>query len=149
MGQRKGIVTAPAPSRSKRVVIVDDHPLIRQGLERLINSGDRFAVCGGAGDGAGALKLIRETEPQIAIIDIELPDTNGIELTKEITATFPEVRVLVLSMHDDAEFARRALNAGASGYMVKNDATEKIENALENVWNGRRYLSDSIAGQVA
>jgi DNA-binding NarL/FixJ family response regulator len=141
-------MTAQTPARTRRVVIIDDHPLIRQGLERLINLGDRFQVCGEAGDAAVGLKIIRELKPDLAIVDISLPDTDGIALTKTIVSEFPGVRVLILSMHDDADSAQRALGAGATGYMVKNDATEKIETALEEVWNGRRYVSDSLASQV-
>ena len=134
--------------RSRRVVIVDDHPLIRRGLERLIHSGDRFAVCGEAGTAAEALKVLRQSQPEIVILDISLPDKNGIALTKQIVADFPKTRVLILSMHDDADHASRALKAGATGYMVKNDAAEKIEMALEEVWRGRRYVSDSVAAQM-
>jgi DNA-binding NarL/FixJ family response regulator len=142
-------MTAPPPARprtrSRRVIIIDDHPLIRRGLERLISSGDRFQVCGEAGTAAEGMLLLREIAPEVAIVDIGLPDQNGIDLTREIATEFPQTHVLILSMHDDADHATRALAAGAIGYMVKNDAAEKIEIALEEVWNGRRYLSDSIA----
>lgn len=138
----------PVATGSRRIIIVDDHPLIRRGLERLINSGDRFIVCGEAGNAADALQLLGRVEAEVAIVDIGLPDKNGIELTREITKNFANTRVLVLSMHDDPDHAQRALAAGATGYMVKNDAAEKIEFALEEVWNGRRYISDSVAAGV-
>ncbi len=136
------------PTQVLHVVIIDDHPLIRQGLERLISAGDRFHVCGEAGDATGGMKIIRETKPDLAIVDISLPGADGVALTQNIVSEFPGIHVLILSMHDDAENARRALRAGATGYMVKNDATDKIETALEEVWNGRRYVSDSIAPQL-
>jgi DNA-binding NarL/FixJ family response regulator len=134
-------------TRARRLVIIDDHPLIRRGLERLINSAGRYAVCGEAGTAADGFRLLHEIQPEVAIVDIGLPDKSGIDLTKEVVATFPQTHVLILSMHDDADHARRALDAGATGYMVKNDAAEKIEMALEEVWHGRRYVSDSIAEQ--
>lgn len=142
-------MNAPSPTRSRRVIIIDDHPLIRRGLERLISSGDRFQVCGEAGTAAEGLKLVAEVMPELAIVDIGLPDKSGIDLTRQLVAEFPETRVLILSMHNDGDHAARAFRAGATGYMVKNDAAEKIEVALDEVWNGRRYVSDSIAGKVA
>lgn len=141
--------SAHSPSkRSRRLVIIDDHPLIRRGLERLIHSGDRFVVCGEAASAAEALELLERVEVEVAIVDIGLPDKSGIELTREITKKFPQLRVLILSMHDDVDHAKRALAAGASGYMVKNDAAEKIEFALDEICQGRSYVSDIIAGQM-
>jgi two-component system, NarL family, response regulator NreC len=134
--------------RSHRVAIIDDHPLIRRGLERLINSGARFTVCGEAGTAADALTLLARDQVEIAIVDIGLPDQNGINLTREIRKKFPHIRVLILSMHDDGDHARRALKAGATGYMVKNDAVEKIEFALEEISNGRSYISNVVAERL-
>ena len=151
VGARKSMTSSSvrkAPMRSRRLIIIDDHPLIRRGLERLISSGDRFIVCGEAGTAAEGMMLLQEFQPEVAIVDIGLPDKSGIDLTKQIVATFPQTHVLILSMHDDVDYAKRALKAGAIGYMVKNDAAEKIEAALEEVWNGRRYISDSIASQL-
>lgn len=134
--------------RSRRLVIIDDHPLIRRGLERLIRSSDRFVVCGEAATAAEAVELLNRFEVEIAIVDIGLPDKSGIELTREIKKKFPHTRVLILSMHDDREYAQRAFEAGAAGYMVKNDAAEKIDFALEEIWQGRTYISDSIATRM-
>ncbi|SRR5581483_3713609 len=138
-----------ANHHARRVVIIDDHPLIRRGLERLINSGDRFTVVAEAGSAIDGLKALEKCDAEVVILDIGLPDKNGIDLTKEIVAKFPRTHVLILSMHDDADHASRALKAGATGYMVKNDALEKIEIALEEVRNGRRYVSASVAAQLA
>jgi DNA-binding NarL/FixJ family response regulator len=148
MGQRARVVMAAAAIRTRRVLIIDDHPLIRQGLCRLISSGHRFVVCGEAGNATDGLKLIRELQPELVIVDIGLPDQDGIDLTRQIVSAFPQSHVLILSMHDDNDYAARALKAGATGYMVKSDAAEQIEVALEEVWNGRRYLSESIARQI-
>ena len=129
-------------ARGRRLIIIDDHPLIRRGLERLISSSDRFSVCGEAGTAEEGLKLLQEFEPELAIVDIGLPGKDGIDLTREIAAKFPGTNVLILSMHDDRQHAVLAFKAGAIGYMVKNEATEKIDTALEEVWNGRKYISE-------
>jgi DNA-binding NarL/FixJ family response regulator len=149
MGERARIVKADSFNKAKRVVIIDDHPLIRKGLERLINTGDRFQICGEAGNAAEGMKIIGETKPDLAIVDISLPDADGIDLTGQIVKEFPSLRILILSMHDESSCATRALKAGASGYMVKQDAAEKIEIALEEVSNGRTYLSPGIAQQLS
>lgn len=128
---------------------MDDHPLIRQGLDQLLSMGNRFVVCGEAGTAGEALEILRKTKPELVIVDISLPDTDGIELSKKIAAEFRELKILVLSMHDDPGTAARALQAGASGYVIKQDAVEKIEFALEEVLSGRRYLSPSIAEALA
>ena len=128
----------------KRVVIVDDHPLIRRGLERMIHSGDGFTVCGEAGNAAEAMEVVESTKPDLAIVDVGLPGEDGIELTRRLVAKFPKMAVLILSMHEEPEYAARALRAGARGYMVKHDAVEKIDTALTQVLTGNRYLSPII-----
>jgi DNA-binding NarL/FixJ family response regulator len=132
----------------KRVVIVDDHPLIRRGLERMIHSGDDFIVCGEAGTAEQGLAVIRQQRPDLAIIDIGLPGRDGIELARELMQEFPTLTVLILSMHEEADYARRALQAGARGYMVKHDAVEGISTALATVLRGELYLSPGIRGTV-
>lgn len=133
----------------KRVVIIDDHPLIRRGLERMIQSGDGFAVCGEAGDADEAFALVRKELPDLAIVDVSLPGTNGIDLTKKLLAEFPRLAILILSMHDEADYAVRALRAGARGYMVKQEAVEKILSALRDVMEGRVYITPSLAAAIA
>ena len=133
-------------SKSKRVLIVDDHPVLRKGLGRLIDSKNEFSVCGEAGDAAEALDLIRKLEPDLAIVDISLPGINGIELTKTIRKEFPKLSVLILSVHEEQLYALRALRAGAMGYIVKQDAIENITAALREVSQGRRYISAVLAG---
>src|SRR5690242_10053383 len=103
----------------KRIVLVDDHPVLRKGLARLIDSKEGFVVCGEASTATEAMALIRESKPHLAIVDIGLPGPSGIDLTKSIRAEFPDMPVLILSMHDDALYATRALRAGATGYIVK------------------------------
>src|SRR3954470_14946521 len=137
--------TSPKHFHGKRVVIVDDHPLIRRGLERMIHSGDGFTVCGEAGNAVEAMEVVTATNPDVAIVDVGLPGEDGIELTRRLLRKFPTLAILILSMHEEAEYAARALEAGARGYMVKHDAVEKIGSALTQVLSGDRYLSPIIA----
>lgn len=132
----------------KRIVLVDDHPVLRKGLARLIDSKEGFVVCGEASTATEAMALIRELKPHLAIVDIGLPGASGIDLTKSIRTEFPNTPVLILSMHDDALYATRALRAGATGYIVKQDAIDNIAAALQETLNGRRYLSPGIVEQL-
>src|SRR5256886_13284941 len=136
------------PQTTKRILLVDDHPVLRKGLARLIDSKDDFIVCGEASKAADAMTLIREVKPDLVIVDISLPGTSGIELTKTIRAEFPKLPVLILSMHEEALYATRALRAGATGYIVKQDAIDNIAAALHETLNGRRYLSPIIAARM-
>src|SRR6202045_106966 len=136
-----------AQQNKKRVLLVDDHPVLRKGLVRLIDSKEEFVVLGEASTAADAMALIRELEPDLVIADIGLPDTSGIELTKTIRAEFQQLPVLILSMHEEALYATRALRAGATGYIVKQDAIDNIATALQDTLNGKRYLSSGIAEQ--
>jgi len=133
---------------AKRILLVDDHPVLRKGLARLIDSKEEFVVCGEASTAVEAMALIRELEPDLVMVDIGLPRTSGIELTKTIRAKFQQLPVLILSMHEEALYATRALRAGATGYIVKQDAIDNIAAALREALNGRRYLSPVIAGQL-
>src|SRR6266567_4304985 len=137
-----------AHQNKKRILLVDDHPVLRKGLVRLIDSKDEFVVCGEASTAVDAMALIRELEPHLVIVDIGLPGVSGIELTKTIHAEFPKLPVLILSMHEEALYATRALRAGAMGYIVKQDAIDNIADALREALNGRRYLSPVIAAQL-
>ena len=133
---------------AKRIVIVDDHPLFRKGLEDLIHSEGSFAVCGEAGNAAEAMELIRKLNPDLAIVDLSLPGANGIELIKNTRAEFPKLPILVLSMHDESLYALRALRAGAEGYVMKHEAMANVIQAIREVFNGRPYLSPAMAAQV-
>ena len=137
-----------AQQNKKRVLLVDDHPVLRNGLARLIDSKEEFAVCGEASTAVDAMSLIRELGPDLVIADIGLPGTSGIELTKTIRAEFQQLPVLILSMHEEALYATRALRAGAMGYIVKQDAIDNIANALRDALSGRRYLSPVIVAQL-
>ena len=137
-----------APPNAKRILLVDDHPVLRKGLVRLIDSKSEFVVCGEASTAVDAMTLIQELKPDLVIVDIGLPGTSGIELTKTIRSEFPQLPVLILSMHEEALYATRALRAGAMGYIVKQDAIDNIAAALREALHGRRYLSPVIAAQL-
>ena len=136
------------PADAKRIVIVDDHPLFRKGLEQLIHSEGTFAVCGEAGNAAEAMDVIRELDPDLAIVDLSLPGANGIELIKNIRAEFLKLPILVLSMHDESLYALRALRAGAEGYVMKHEAMANVIQAIHEVFSGRPYLSPAMASQI-
>jgi DNA-binding NarL/FixJ family response regulator len=133
---------------AKRIVIVDDHPLFRKGLQELIHSDGSFAVCGEASNASEGMEVIRKLSPDLAIVDLSLPGANGIELIKNIRAEFPKVPILVLSMHDESLYALRALRAGAEGYVMKHEAMANVIQAIHEVFNGRPYLSPAMAAQV-
>src|SRR5258706_4424412 len=134
--------------QAKRIVIVDDHPLFRKGLEQLINSENSFAICGEAGTAAEGMEVIRKVNPDLAIVDLSLPGANGIELIKNIRAEFQRLPVLILSMHDESLYALRALRAGAQGYVMKQEALENVVNAIREVLAGRPYLSHEMSAKL-
>ena len=136
------------PPDAKRIVIVDDHPLFRKGLEQLIHSDGAFAVCGEAGNAAESMDVIRKLNPDLAIVDLSLPGANGIELIKNIRAEFSNLPILVLSMHDESLYGLRALRAGANGYVMKHEAMANVVQAIREVFSGRPYLSPAMAAQV-
>ena len=127
----------------KRIVLIDDHLLVRQGLERLLNAGDEFVVCEEAGDAREGLEIVRELRPDAAIIDVGLPGgEDGIALTEKLLAEFPNIVVLILSAHDEPKYIRRAADAGAMGYLLKNDAVDALRMALRNAFKGKRTFKD-------
>jgi DNA-binding NarL/FixJ family response regulator len=128
----------------KSVVIVDDHPLVRDSVARLINHEPDLAVCGEAENGDEALRIIGQAKPHLVIADITLKHSSGLELIKTIKAEFPDVPVLVLSMHDESLYADRALRAGASGYVTKHQPAEEVLLAVRRVIDGNIYLSEKM-----
>ena len=128
----------------KRVVIVDDHPLVRDRLSQLINHERDLVVCGEAEDAEQALRIIQDTSPSLAIVDITLKHSNGLELIKAIKAQHLELPVLVLSMHEESLYADRAIRAGASGYITKHQPAEEVLLAIRRVIAGNIYLSEKM-----
>jgi DNA-binding NarL/FixJ family response regulator len=143
--------TAPnvvAKKDAMRVLIVDDHPLLRKGVSQLIDQEKDLMVVGEAEDANKAITAIETAKPDIALIDISLSGTSGIELLKNIKARFPKLKMLVLSMHDESVYAHRALRAGASGYIMKQEGTEKVLLALRKVLQGEVYLSERLGNRM-
>ena len=132
-----------------RVFLVDDHPLVREGLTNLINGQDDLAVCGEAEDSAGAIAGIAEARPDVALIDISLTNESGLELVKKLESEFPLVALIVLSMHDEALYAERALRAGARGYVMKRETTKSMLTAIRRVLAGDIYVSDRVVSIMA
>lgn len=125
------------------VLIVDDHPIVRQGYHMLIESEPDLNVCGEAFDFDSALQAIEETKPDVALIDISLKGTNGLDLIKIIRRTY-DLPILVISIHDENLYAERALRTGANGYIMKHEATEKVLSAIREVLSGKMYLSEQV-----
>jgi DNA-binding NarL/FixJ family response regulator len=131
------------------ILLVDDHPLVREWLTNLIRQQPDFEVCGETGSAPEALRLIELKKPDIAIVDISLANGSGIELIKNIKAGHPGVAALVLSMHDELLYAERALRAGAGGYIMKSEATQKVSEAIRAVLVGDIYVSAKVASLMA
>ena len=124
-----------------KIFIVDDHPLVREWLANLIEKNSDLTVCGEAEDAPTALEGIAETQPDLAIIDLSLGSGSGIDLIRSIRSSFPDVAMIVLSMHDERVYAERVIRAGARGYVMKRESTKKIIDAIHEVLQGNRYLS--------
>jgi len=135
-------------SDKRGVLIVDDHPIVRQGLAQLIDQETDLTVCGQAEDAHQAMRDIRNLNPDMVVVDISLKDTSGIELIKDIKVQYPNLPVLTLSMHDEAVYAERALRAGAKGYIMKQEATEKVVTAIRRVLAGEVYVSEGMAAKM-
>lgn len=131
-----------------RILIVDDHPLVRQGIIGLISTQPDFEVCGEANGIAEALELVEATRPEVVIIDLTLKDGNGIELIKILKEQHGDIKMLVISMHDETLFAERALRAGAVGYVSKHEAIRTVVQAVRTVLGGRLYLSPNMTERM-
>jgi DNA-binding NarL/FixJ family response regulator len=131
-----------------KIVLVDDHPIVRHGMRRLIADETDLEVCGESSAAAEALSMIESTKPNLVLIDVSLEEGSGLELIKQIKASHPEVRMLVVSMHDESLFADRALSAGAMGYITKQKATTDLIQAIRKVLSGRVYLSERMTSRM-
>ena len=135
--------------RKGRLFIVDDHPLVREGLTNLINGQSDLIVCGEAEDSAGAIAGIAEARPDVALIDISLKNESGLELVKNLDNQFPLVALIVLSMHDEALYAERALRAGARGYVMKRETSRSVLGCIRRVLEGGVYISERVVNSMA
>lgn len=134
--------------RPARILVVDDHPVVRFGLREMLSHEPDLDVCGEAASASEALSLLDSLTPDVAIIDLSLRGTSGLELIKQIRNRRPEVKMLVSSMHDEALFAERALQAGAMGYVQKREAVDEIAGALRRVLEGKIYLSSEMTQRL-
>jgi DNA-binding NarL/FixJ family response regulator len=131
-----------------RVLLVDDHPILRKGLAQMINLEQDLMVCGEAEDAGKAFELVGTLQPDVAVVDISLKTGNGIELVKNVKARYPELPILVLSMHDESLYAERALRAGSLGYIMKEEATEQVLVAIRRVMKGEIFLSEKMKSRM-
>ena len=134
--------------KMKKIVIVDDHPIVLEGFKKLINSEADFDVVGTAETSADAIDVIRESEPDVAMVDLSLKESSGIELIKDLQVICPNVRILVVSLHDEEIYAERVLRAGARGFVMKAEAVDDIINAVRKVAAGEIYLSSKMQSKM-
>lgn len=131
-----------------KVLLVDDHHVVREGLKMLLNAQNTVQVVGEADSGRKVFAMLGEVAPDIIIMDVSMPELNGIDATKRIRKDYPSVKILALSMHADRRFIEGMLKAGASGYLIKNCAATELVSAIESVAAGGLYLSPKIAGKI-
>ncbi|MFN7141356.1 MAG: response regulator, partial [Limisphaerales bacterium] len=134
--------------KKNTILVVDDHQLFREGLSQMINRESDLQVTAEAADDVSALEAMEKHHPDMAIIDISLAGSNGIDLIKRIRLTDTETPILVLSMHDESLYAERALRAGANGYIMKQEANRKVRDAIRQVLSGEIYLSEKMSSQL-
>ena len=142
-------MTLATAKPKRKVFLVDDHPLVREWLTNLINQQPDLAVCGETESAPRALQAIAAAQPEVAIVDISLKDSSGIELIKNLKLSHPDVAVLVLSMHDESLYAERALRAGAKGYIMKRETTRKVIEGIRQILDGKVFVSDSVKEALA
>jgi len=143
--------TLPAPRRSNgkhRVLVVDDHPIVRQGLALLINREPDLEVCGEAEEAHSAAAAIEALRPDIVVLDISLDGPDGVELLKQLRAREADLPVLILSMHDESIYAERVLRAGANGYIMKQEATDLVLTAIRRILGGGVYVPERVASRI-
>lgn len=131
-----------------RVLLADDHTLVRTGIRALLEAAGNLEVVGEASDGRAAVELVRTLNPDLAIIDVAMPNMNGIEAVRQICADHPHTRVIMLSMHSDQQYIYEALRCGAAGYVLKDAAFTELVSAIQTVLEGKTYLSPPLADSV-
>lgn len=134
--------------RKKKVLIVEDHPIVRYGIKRILNSEPDLTVCGDVESAEQAIESLKTIMPDIMVVDISLKHTDGLQLTRIMRAKHPDLPILILSMHDERIYANKALRAGASGYVMKEESTEKLVSAIRNILKGDIYVSEDVKKNV-
>jgi DNA-binding NarL/FixJ family response regulator len=145
-----GASSQPGQKRQKRtrILLVDDHPIVRERLTELISRESDLTVCAEAEDRHQAIEMIKTRQPDLAIVDITLRNSDGVELIKDIHSRWPGLLMLVVSMHDESLYAERVLRGGARGYITKQEATRSILRAIRCVLSGQIYLNEALASQI-
>jgi len=131
-----------------RIVLADDHPIVLDGLRNLVRAEDDFELVGEAVSGFSALKLIRERRPDVAVLDISMPELNGIVLSRRLAGEMPDIRLLILTLHEDRAYLNQALEAGVRGYVLKRSAVENLVQAIRAVMVGGLYIDPAIVRRV-
>ncbi|MGD0093877.1 MAG: response regulator transcription factor [Planctomycetota bacterium] len=131
-----------------RILLADDHKILRDGLRVLLEREPDLEVVGEAENGTAAVKMARQLKPDVVVMDVGMPESNGIEATRRLQTELPEVRVIALTMHSEKQYLTQMLRSGAAGYLLKDCATEELVKAIEAVVAGGTYLSPQIAGQL-
>ncbi|HWV99747.1 MAG TPA: response regulator transcription factor [Candidatus Acidoferrum sp.] len=137
-----------AAKTRRRIFVVDDHPLTRHGITQLIGQQRDLVICGEAGDAEHALDGVRTLRPELVLVDVTLPGKPGLEFIKDLTAMYPEILVLVVSMHDERLYAERALRAGARGYLMKSAGGDELVKAIRQVFAGEVYVSHELSARI-
>lgn len=132
-----------------RIVLADDHTIVREGLKQLLRAADGLEIVGEARDGHEAMKAVRELDFDLLLLDMSMPGKSGIELIKQVRAEKPKLRILILSMHEERQYAIRAIRAGASGYLTKESASRQLVEAIRKVASGGAFISAEVAEQLA
>jgi DNA-binding NarL/FixJ family response regulator len=132
-----------------RIVLADDHTIVREGLKQLLLAADGLEIVGEARDGHEAIKAVRELDFDLLLLDMSMPGKSGIELIKQVRAEKPKLRILILSMHEEQQYAIRAIRAGASGYLTKESASRQLVEAIRKVASGGAFISAEVAEQLA
>ena len=132
----------------KQIFIVEDHRLFREGLKAMLSPNPEYEIAGEAEDGLEAVRLIRKTKPDLVLLDLSMPRVSGFSVLREIKAAMPEVKILVLSIHESDEYVLQAFEAKADGYAIKNSSREELRVAIRSVLDGKKYISPGVAGSV-
>lgn len=138
----------PTAIKKSAVMLVDDHPIVRQGMAQLINREADLTVCGEAASAHEAIALLKTIAPDVAVVDISLEDRSGLDLLKDMLIRRPKLRVLILSMHHESLYAERALHAGARGYVMKQEAPDKVLVAIRTILSGEIYVSEKVNAKM-
>ena len=135
-----------APKRT--ILIVDDHPLVREGLKSILKPATEYEVVGQAGNARDGIRMVKNLKPDLVLLDLGLPDKSGLELSREIRSTSPPTRILIVSMHSNVDYIVKAFQAGATGYMTKESATERLLQGIAQVLNGEYFMDSSVSHSV-